>query len=728
MFGKLPKDTANSTPTRLLLPMVTFGIAILLLAGFIGSKIAQQLRLPSVTGYICAGLLLGPTWLGYITEETIGHNLNHFTQIALMLIAFGIGEHIEINKLKKHSRSVMWIGIFEAGTAFTVVASVIYTTMVLTEFTVPGWELRNYIVLSLLLGSIGMATAPAATLLVIRELKAKGPLTSTLMAIVAIDDGLAIIIFGLVVSIAHQVLGHSDVPLLLSLGPSMVEIFGSLTLGILTGIILILVLGKLHRPGELMTAGLAILLICGEIAVFLHLSPLLAGMAAGFVLINKAERDVRVFRALNRFEPPIYVLFFTLAGTHLDIQSLKTAGLLGFAYFLATVGGKMLGVNLGGRVANSPVTVRRYLGFAMVPQAGVAIGLIFLLSSDAILGSYTQVITPVVLTGVFLSEMVGPVSARFALTRAGETHAAFSELPENGITPHTDEDEGPSCPLDDTFMIIPWKWQKLTVPSNPQGVVIFHAIDPATVRGLTRTATIFAYHFHALPMAVHIHSPAHPVPDPLFMDEYDEVHAMGYTLVTELVPGPDKAAGIVAAAEYNDTRILVLAHPVKKTEVDFKALLHKVLPQVNCPVAVVRFRGELHTERILVVLTDLDELNDMYQIIAALDKVGEHKLHLLHMMSSTAEEKDIIAKEKEIGGWLKNTRHNLKATIQALPAHSRVNMIIEAAENADLVVMGANETSSVERILFGSLVDSVAANLRKTLIVVYNAGKQIQID
>lgn len=257
-------------------------------------------------------MLLGPTGFGFVTEETTGHNLTHFTQIALMLIAFGIGEHIELKKLQEHTRSLKWIGIFEAMGAFLVVTTVTYTAIHLTGYEVPGWIPRDYIVLSLLLGSIGVATAPAATLLVIRELKAKGPLTSTLMAIVAIDDGLAIIIFGLFVSIAHQVLGFSENTLLVSVGGSLMEIIGSLFLGLLTGTVLILIVRKLHKPGEIMTAGLATLLLCGEIALFLHLSPLLSGMAAGFSLINKAERDVRVFRALNSFEPPIYVLFSRL--------------------------------------------------------------------------------------------------------------------------------------------------------------------------------------------------------------------------------------------------------------------------------------------------------------------------------------------------------------------------------------------------------------------------------
>ena len=697
--------------------MVTLGIAILLSAGLAASKIAQQFRLPSVTGYILAGLLLGPTGIGLITDERVGHNLAHFTQIALMLIAFGIGEHIEIKKLRHHTRSLKWIGLCEAVGAFLTVSVLIFTAIQLTGFTVDSWTIKDYLVLSMLLGAIGVATAPAATLLVIRELKAKGPLTSTLMAIVAIDDGVAILLFGLVVSIAHQLLGQAGEPVLWSVGASILEIVGSILLGLIAAALLIVVLDRLEKFGELMTAGLATLLLLGEGALALHLSPLLAGMTAGFTLVNKAERDVRIFRALNRFEPPIYVLFFTLAGSHLDIGSLQTAGVLGIVYFFATVSGKIAGVNLGALIAHSPPQVRKYLGFAMLPQAGVAIGLIFLLSSDETLAPYATVITPVVLTGVFLSELIGPISARFALTRAGEVGADTD-------TETQPEMQGAAiCALDDTFRIIPWKWQKLKMEPDAAGYVVFHTEEPAAARGLARTATILASYYRAKPMAIHMVPVEQHGPHHLFLEEHAEVHHMGYSLATELVPGPDIIAGIVAAVECNDARAVVLGYPMKKAAEKFKKLLDAVANHVRCPVLMVRFYGELHTEKILVVFTEIDELAALYETTAALDGIGEHQLRLMYLIPSEADEKEIRFREEEVVAWLEEQPHELRATITVVPADSRVDAIEELAEDADVVVMAAGETSGVGRLLFGSLVDSVVAKVRKTLIVVYNAGK-----
>lgn len=703
--------------------MITIGIAILLSCGFVAGKICQKLSLPAVTGYILAGLLLGPTGVNLITGETIGHSLDHFTQIALMLIAFGIGEHIELHKLRKHTKSLLWIGICETTGALVSVSLIVYLTIRLTGFTMAGWEPKDYIALSLLLGAVGVATAPAATLLVIRELKAKGPLTSTLMAIVAIDDGLAIMLFGLVVSVTHQFLGQSNETILLSVFSGLFEIFSSIVLGVLTGYVLIFFVNRLRESGEIMTAGLAILLLCSEAAIYFHLSPLLAGMGAGFILVNKAERDVRMFRELNKFEPPIYVLFFTLAGTHLDIQSLKTAGIIGFIYFFARILGKIAGVSLGAWIAGSIPVVRRYLGFALLPQAGVAIGLIFLLSSDPALAEYASIITPVVLAGVFLSELIGPVSARYSLTRAGE---AYIEKGVENTLPLAEEGiitKNGDVMKSDGFELVPWTWQKLTPPKHPKGFIVFHGEDPATSRGLARIATILASYYHALPMAVQILARDKNIPKRLFYPEHDEVHNMGYTLATELVHDHDLASGLVTAAEYYESHLVVLAYPLEGDEEDFNTLLHTVTHHVFCPVAVIRFSGEIHTERILLPISDIEELISMYPVIAALNGVGEHQLNIRYMMSSTAQPRDLVEKEKEIKEWLEQFENPLNIDVTAIPTESRFDIINQHANDTDIIVMIAEQKSGVQRILFGSLVDSVARRIKKTLIVLYNSEK-----
>jgi len=167
--------------------MVTLGIALLLASGFLVAKICQRFRLPSVTGYILAGVFLGPSGINIINRQSIGSNLDHFTSIALMLISFGIGEHVELKKLQDQFRTVAWIAACEAIGAFIFVFAAVFLTIHFTGIEVDGWQLKNYIALSLLLAAVGLATAPAATLLVTRELKASGPFTASLLAIVAIE-------------------------------------------------------------------------------------------------------------------------------------------------------------------------------------------------------------------------------------------------------------------------------------------------------------------------------------------------------------------------------------------------------------------------------------------------------------------------------------------------------------------------------------------------------------
>ena len=353
--------------------------------------------------------------------ETLGQKLEHFTQIALMLIAFGIGEHIEIRRMKGIARDVGFISIVQALGAFLGVAAGTAVTSWLVA--APGTAPTYHLILGLLLGSVAIATAPATLLHVVRESGAKGPLTSTLMAVVAFVDGIAIMMFGLAISIGHQLLDPATGSTLRAVAVGASEIVFSVGIGVITGLLLDFVLNKLHSRAEMLTGGLALLLLCGEITSVLHFSPLLAGMAAGFTIINRAERDVRLFRAINAFEPPIYVLFFTLAGAHMDLGAMKVAGWIGITYFVARVFGKYFGTLAGGLMSGAPPIVRNYMGLALVPQAGVAIGLVLLISNDPPLASWSTVITPVVLAGVVLSELCGPFFAKYTLEKAGEAEA-----------------------------------------------------------------------------------------------------------------------------------------------------------------------------------------------------------------------------------------------------------------------------------------------------------------
>lgn len=699
--------------------MITLYLAILLAVGLLAAKFCQRCYLPSVTGYILAGLLLGPGGFGLITEEALGGGLDHFTHIALMLIAFGVGEHIELKKLRVHARSVIWIGVCEVLGAFILVTLAILLLIQVSGFQVNGWQGSDYWLVALLLGAMAASGAPSVTLLVVRELKAGGTLTASLLAVVAIESGLALMIIGLVVSLAHSIMGQAGGSLLLVAGAGILEIASSLFLGICAGLSLDLIARKLKNKGEILIAGLSLLLLCSELARYLNLSSMLAGMAAGFILVNRGERDVRIFRAFNSFEPPIYVLFFTLVGIRFDWQVLEMAGLIG-VYFLARICGKILGVIVGARRGRAPLLVQRYMGVALVPQAGIAISLVFFLAGDPALVKYAVIMTPVGLTGVFLSQLFGSFCTRFALIRAGEAHGIVKkQMPArcHGLSAKACELHLKSAK---GVCIIPWNWSRL-VPHDPvQGVVVFGAAHHATVAGLARFATIFAHYCHALPMAVRVQGPGQAVPPRVFQAEQEEVAGMGYPLATELVPDTDVASGLVAAVEYNMAHAVFLGYPLEGEASRFQEVLEVVAANVRCPVVVVRFFGDLHSERILVVVVDLDELEIVYPLVVALNSIGEHRLELLYLLHSGEPEKRMAARKQEVRAWLAARDERLDIAVKIVATDARVQTIQDEAQNYDLVVMGASRNRGFKKFFFGSLADAVAHDLQKTLLIVYS--------
>lgn len=703
----------------------TLVLAILLSVGFAVAKLGQLIKFPSVTGYIIAGLLLGPSGFKLVTVDTISTNLEHFTQIALMLIAFGIGEHLDIKRLKHSIKSVGCIGLAETSGAFLFVGLGTFFIAIATGVGAQGWGIIDYIVLALLLGAVSVATAPAATLLVIRELKAAGPLTTILMAVVAVDDGLAIIMFGMTLSAARHLVGIGDSGIVMVSLFSFLEICGSLLLGVITGLLIDYIVNKLRRQSEMLTIGLALLLLCGEGARVFGLSPLLAGMAAGFTIVNRDFRDVRLFRALNAFEPPIYVLFFTLAGSQLHLSALALAGWLGLAYFFLRVFGKLAGAFIGARIANAPAAVQYYLGYALVPQAGVAIGLIFLIQSDPELAVYSSIITPVVLAGVVISELVGPVTARYAVEKAGEAAGTgreeefpdLNETGQNGINDNSDE-----------FQLMPWTWELLQPASFLDGFVIFGTAHSATAPGLARMATLIAHHYGALPMAVQVKTPGKSSNGNNTLDgtmtNYalikTEINNLGYKMVNEVVLADDVAEGILASADKHKTWCIVLGYPLNGTAKSFQQVVENVAQNAPCPVIVARFTGVLHTERILVPIVGSRDLHAVSNIVSALAGVGRHRVTLLHLMPSNSTERELQECEHKILHWAEMEKLTPYVHCRAIATEFRQETILHEVCQHDLLIMAASEAYGFKRIFFGSLAESVAQECTRPMLMIYN--------
>lgn len=693
----------------------TLALALILGAGFVAAKIGQLFRLPSVTGYIVAGLLLGPSCFGFIPHGAVISHLDHFTQIALMLIAFGIGEHLELKRL----RYTVWkLTAISSGETLACFALVCYGTFHIAQWSGLGpasWTGNDLLMLSLLMGAVSIATAPDSTLHVIREVKAAGPLTTTLMQVVALNNSLAFIVFGIMVATTRQLSGDSHMPILGSMADSFRCISLSLLSGVATGLLMDLIIHRLKNRGEMLTAGLALLLICGETARLLSLSPLLAGMATGFVIVNRDHRDVRLFREINAFEPPIYVLFFTLAGAHLNLSALALAGWLGVSYFLLRATGKYLGARIGALASGATILERQFLGLALMPHAGVAIGLVFLLQGEEGLQAYADIMTTVVLAGVLLSEIFGPIATRVALEKAGETAETMS--PQGRASSSQTERE---------IELPPWTWAKLTPAKNPQRTVLFGASHSKTVAGLARISTLLAHYYKARPLAVRIVPPETEsregnwsVGHELFQIEEEETRRMGYELSTSVIKGKDIPASLVETARQAESLTIVLGHPLDVSAQEMLKVVELVARDAPCQVVVARFSGLLHSERILIPVVNPWELIVIHDILAALAGIGRHRLTLLRLMPSYIDNDGIELAESMLEDWTFDSGLSPYVFCKALTTDSRLETVINEAKQHDLLIMAANHTQGIQRLFFGSLAADVAQYCEKPMLMVY---------
>jgi Kef-type K+ transport system membrane component KefB/nucleotide-binding universal stress UspA family protein len=699
---------------------ITLLLAVILIAGFVAAKAGQAMRLPSVTGFIAAGLLLGPSGMHVITAEATSNQLGHFTQIALMLIAFGIGEHLELKRLKITARTVLSICLAETIIALILVAGGI---LLVAWFTSPGgnvWNFKDYLVLAVVLATVSIATAPGTILFITRESRAVCPLTTTLLQVVAVNNGLAIVLFGVALVLARQMVGaEQTIPGIIFV--ILAKTSFSLLLGMATGLVIDFVIHRLEDRGEMLTVGLALLLLSGEMARFLKLSPLLVGIAIGFTIVNRDRRDVRLFRTLNSFEPPIYVLFFTLAGAHLDFSAITVAGWLGFVYFLLRFTSKTIGAYWGGTVAGAAPAVKKYLGFALIPQAGVAIGLIFLINGDPSLHVYANILTPTVLVGVLFAEMIGPACTKYALDRSGEAVGA------NDLSAKCEPYKCRELFLEQgrEAQLVPWSWEKLTPAASPKGAVVFGVSHQSTVNGLVRMATLLAHHFKARPVGVSIET-ANEAPfmrfdvNDLFEYAAQEARSLGYVLHTSRLRSESVAKGIIAASAEKGALAVLLGYPFHRTEASFNKIVEEIAASISCPLIIVRFTGILHTERILVPIVHSEELETVGDTLCALTHVGKHKITLLRLLSTEMQEKKTTAYEKKLYNWAAGK--NLPfVKCKATMTEARLETIIKEAQTHDLLIMAVSEGTGIKKMLLGSLADDVASNCQRPMLMVHHS-------
>ncbi len=384
--------------------LLTIGIAMA--AGLLVSRLARLVKLPNVTAFLVAGLVIGPCVGRIITEEQAA-SMNVISEAALGFIAYAIGGEFKLSYLKKIGKAPLTITFFQGMTT----ALCVDVGLIVLGVPVPE---------ALLLGAIALATAPAATLMVVRQYKANGPVTQMLLPVVAMDDALGLMVFSISSSVAAALLGGEMTVQSMLVAP-LAEIVGSLALGSALGFVLGYCSRFFASRGNKLALSIALVLAGVGLCDMWGLSSLLVCMMIGAVMVNISQQHEVLMEQCDRFTPPLFLLFFVLSGAQLDLTVLPVVGLTGICYLLLRSIGKWCGTMLGALCVHADQNIRKYLGLTLLPQAGVAIGMSQLVSIK--FPALASQINTIVLAGVLVFELVGPIVTKLALTKAGEITA-----------------------------------------------------------------------------------------------------------------------------------------------------------------------------------------------------------------------------------------------------------------------------------------------------------------
>ena len=414
-------DAATGDPHHLPIILI-MGLAIFL--GTIGARLFQKLRIPQVVGYIVIGLIIGEPCLKIINSEIVGQ-METFNMFALGIIGFMIGGELKLDIFRKYGKQFMAI-LFSEGLFTFVLVSVVVTLVCRVVLPDADWHLA--IAMGLVLGAISSATAPAATVDVFWEYKTRGPLTRTILAIVALDDGLALLIFGFASSVASSLIGEGQSSLLMNIVTPCYEILGAVAVGLATGGVLVFVLKYILEPEKILAFTLASVMLIIGLSHALHVDSILAAMALGATLANGLPRRSKsTFKLVEKFAPPIYVLFFVLVGAGMQL-GLMNAWVITIAvvYVVTRTLGKFLGAWFGALISKAPGTVRRYAGLCLFSQAGVAVGL-SIVAGHRFEGIMGEAIVLIITATTFLVQIIGPSCVKVAVHKAGEANKNITE-------------------------------------------------------------------------------------------------------------------------------------------------------------------------------------------------------------------------------------------------------------------------------------------------------------
>lgn len=409
---------------------ILLSIGVALLAGLMMSRVVKPLKLPAVTGYLLAGILIGPYCLGRLGISGIGFtsmdevtSLNLISEVALGFIAFSIGNEFRLTQLKKTGKQAAVIGVVQALAATLLVDVLLFILhLILGEDKLP-------ISVVITLGAIATATAPAATLMVVNQYKAKGPLTDLLLPIVALDDAVGLVVFAVSFGIAKAI-SFGTFSLISVIVNPLVEVFGSLLLGAAMGYIFTFIERFFHSNSKRLSISITFVILTVALAMLeidipgteikIGFSSLLVCMMLGTIFCNICDFSEELMERCDRWTAPLFVLFFVVSGAELDLAVFSDMAIVGIGvvYIIARSMGKYLGASISAKAVRCTPNIVKYLGITLFPQAGVALGMTITVAEE--LGEPGKIIRSIVLFGVLIYELVGPSLTKIALTRAGD--------------------------------------------------------------------------------------------------------------------------------------------------------------------------------------------------------------------------------------------------------------------------------------------------------------------
>lgn len=413
-------DVLATTPTEGEELNIILLIGIAIFGGTIGARIFQRLRIPRIVGYVAIGIILGPLF-GVISERTI-QDLEPFNMFALGIIGFLIGGELKREIFVKFGGQVFSILLFEGLAACLLVGALSFGIM----WYFADW--KTALAVAVVFGAICAATDPASTMSVLWEYKTRGPLTSMLTAIVALDDALALVLYTICVSVAGVVIGHGEAGFFPALFRSFYEIAGSLAVGVAAGFLLNWILNRTEEPERVLVFSISLALLIIGVAITRELDVIISSMALGVTLTNLgSKRVLSSFALVHRFAAPVYVLFFVIVGARLNISNMgPQVGLLVAAYVIGSVVGKTSGAWWGAVRSKSVPTIRKYLGFCLYQQGTIAIALL-LMATSRFEGDIRDTMLSVIIAGVFVLQLAGPMFVKIGAKKAGEVGLNITE-------------------------------------------------------------------------------------------------------------------------------------------------------------------------------------------------------------------------------------------------------------------------------------------------------------